>query len=176
MDSASTEYLQIRPMQSHQADDVKRVIMTVVCELFAGDSSQARVEKALRSYETQGLLTDIENSQTHYFDRNGTFLVLLDGERVVGMGGIRPLDESIAELKRMWFLPEYRGRGLGRRLAEELLQFARSAGYTYVRLDTARNQPQALRLYQRLGFHEIPRYNDSSCDVFMELDLTLEGR
>jgi putative acetyltransferase len=68
----------------------------------------------------------------------------------------------------MWFLPAYRGKGYGARMAELLLEFARSAGYTRVKLDTSPVLAAANKLYQRLGFHPIERYNDGPCTIFME--------
>ncbi len=86
------------------------------------------------------------------------------------MGGIRRLEDDTCELKRMWFLREYRGQGLGRQMAQRLLDFAKQQGYTRVRLDMVNTevQAQALRLYERLGFYFIEPYHDSSCAVFME--------
>jgi putative acetyltransferase len=158
-------------MQRDMVQEAKLVVISVVCEMFANDTSPERVAKTLRDYEERGELRDIDEYQDHYLARGGTFLVLLDGSRVVGTGALRPYEGRTAELKRMWFLPAYRGRGLGRKMAEQLLQFAREKGYTRVRLDTGRNQPAALKLYERLGFQEIERYNQSVCDVFMELAL-----
>jgi putative acetyltransferase len=111
---------------------------------------------------------DMDRISSVYTDPFGTFLVLLDGERVVGTGAIRRLDEQICELKRMWFLPAYRGQGYGTRMSEALFEFARSAGYKRVRLDTAPVLAAANRLYQRLGFYPIERYNDGPGTIFME--------
>ncbi|HEY1790383.1 MAG TPA: GNAT family N-acetyltransferase, partial [Verrucomicrobiae bacterium] len=66
---------------------------------------------------------DMDRLSSVYREPNGTFLALLDGERVVGTGAIRHLDEQTCELKRMWFLPDYRGKGYGRRMSEALFEF-----------------------------------------------------
>ena len=110
-------------------------------------------------------MTDLES---HYGPPDGTFLVLLDRERVAGTGAIRRLDAETCELKRMWFLRDYRGKGHGFRMAGLLLDFARRAGYKCVRLDTAPELEQANRLYRRLGFSVIERYNAGPATVFME--------
>lgn len=110
----------------------------------------------------------MDNISSMYREPSGTFLVLLDGKRVVGTGAIRRLDEQTCELKRMWFLPAWRGKGHGARMSEALLQFARSAGYKRVRLDTTPVLAVANRLYQRLGFYLIDRYNDGPGTIFME--------
>ncbi len=155
------QMIEIKPIQLHQVEEVKRVIVAVCSEIF-----QVSEDTILR-YDA---MSDVDDVRSHYLDNNGTFLVLVDEGRVVGCGAIRRLNDDICELKRMWFLKDYRGRGLGIKMAQMLLDFAREAGYKRVRLDTANEekQAQALKLYQRLGFYCIERYNDSSCTVFME--------
>lgn len=151
----------IKPIQLHQAEEVKRVIIAVCYEIWQ------LPEEVIRHYDA---MSDIDDVQSHYFDNNGTFLVLIDGERVVGSGVIRRLNNELCELKRMWFLKDYRGRGLGMKMTQMLLDFASKTGYKKVRLDTMneQKQAQALKLYKRLGFYFIERYNDSPCTVFME--------
>ncbi len=127
--------------------------------------------KLVQQYDAKGDLGDITDFQRHYLDNGGLFLVLMEHGKVVGTGAIRKLSPEVAELKRMWFLPEYRGRGLGRQMTERLLAFAREKNYQRVRLDTDAKSTAAIRLYERLGFQPIARYNDSVCDRFMELQL-----
>lgn len=153
--------IEIKPIQLHQIEAVKRVILEVCQEIWQVP------EETIRRYDA---MSDIDDVRSHYFENNGTFLVLLDDGRVVGSGGIRRLNDDICELKRMWFLKDYRGRGLGMKMAQMLLDFAKTAGYKKVRLDTAdaQKQARALKLYKQLGFYFIERYNDSPCAVFME--------
>jgi putative acetyltransferase len=153
--------IEIKPLQLHQVAEVKRVIVAVCNEIWQVP------EEVIRRYDA---MSDIDDVQSHYFDNNGTFLVLIDDGRVVGCGAIRRLNDDICELKRMWFLKDYRGRGWGTKMAQMLLDFAMITGYLKVRLDTTdeQKQAQALKLYQRLGFYFIERYNDGPCTVFME--------
>ncbi|MBD1839964.1 GNAT family N-acetyltransferase [Coleofasciculus sp. FACHB-64] len=153
--------IEIKPIKSHQVEEVKRVIIAVCNEIWQ------LPEEVIRHYDA---MSDIDDVQSHYFDNKGTFLVLIDEEWVVGSGAIRRLSDDICKLKRMWFIKDYRGRGLGTKMAQMLLDFARIIGYKKVRLDTIdeQKQAQALKLYQRLGFYFIERYNTSPCTVFME--------
>jgi putative acetyltransferase len=90
---------------------------------------------------------------------DGIFLVLRDDAgRAIGCGGIARFDDRRGEVKRMYVVPEARGRGLGRRLLEELEAQARALGYTGVVLETGDRQPEALGLYESAGFARIPCY------------------
>lgn len=157
--------IEIKPIQPHQIEDVKQVILAVCQEIFQVP------EEVIRRHDN---LSDIDQVRSHYFDNRGIFLVLLDGETVVGCGAIRYLSSDtsgdICELKRMWFLNPYRGQGWGTKMSYMLLNFAKRNDYTKVRLDTVDEYKQApaIKLYQRLGFYPIERYNDSACTVFLE--------
>jgi putative acetyltransferase len=153
--------MQIKSIQPHQIEEVKRLIITVCCEVFQMSEAEQR------QYND---LSDLDRVYVRYCDRKGIFLVLLDEQKVVGCGGIRYFSEEICELKRMWFFKEYRGQGWGFQLTKLLFDFARNAGYQKVRLDLAdeKKQSSALNFYRRLGFYFIERYNDSICTVFME--------
>ena len=85
----------------------------------------------------------------------------LDG-RPVGCGGVKRLDASSAELKRIYLDDSARGHGLGRRVLEQLEQHARDLGYERLRLDTGERQPQALGLFQSAGYQQIPDYNGNT--------------
>jgi GNAT superfamily N-acetyltransferase len=92
---------------------------------------------------------------------HGGFLVLLEDGRPVAGGGVKQLDERACEIKRMYVVPDARGRGLGRALLESLEALARDLGYTVARLDTGAKQPGAQRLYERSGYASVPDYNDN---------------
>src|SRR5690606_14797392 len=86
-------------------------------------------------------------------------------------GAIRRLDDTTAELRRMWLLEPYQGRGIGWRMWRELRAFASAAGYRRIRLTTSVESSRANRCYHRLGFDLIERYNDSTEGIFMEKTL-----
>ena len=91
---------------------------------------------------------------------DGAFLVMrMDGEPV-GCGGLTPLAEGAAYLKRMWIAPEARGLGLARRLLAALEDRARAIGYRVVRLETNRALVEAQKLYRSAGYTEVEPFND----------------
>ena len=114
----------------------------------------------------------MDDFQRTYFDNDGIFLVITDEQQLIGTGAIRKIDNKTCELKRLWLLFEYHGSGLGYRMMQELLAFARQKGYERIRLETDRNeQSRAYNFYKRLGFYDIPRYGDHEDDVAMEMIL-----
>ena len=97
---------------------------------------------------------------------HGTYLVLEEDGTAVAGGGVKRLGDGLGEIKRMYVLPEARGRGLARRLLYALEDAARALGYTRARLDTGPAQPGARRLYESAGFVSIPDYNDNRAAAF----------
>ena len=94
-----------------------------------------------------------------FIEPHGVFLVLRDDDdRAVGCGGIARFDDTRGEVKRMYVVPEARGRGLGRRLLEELEGEARRLGYACVVLETGDRQQEAVGLYESTGYERIPCY------------------
>lgn len=94
----------------------------------------------------------------------GTLLLATDHGNHVGAVGVRPLGQGICEMKRLYVRPVARGTGLGRRLAEASLAWARDAGYGAMRLDTLDSLEAARKLYERLGFLAIAPYNPNPPD------------
>jgi Acetyltransferases len=96
-----------------------------------------------------------------------------DGEPV-GVVAVQPLDdEGTCEMKRLYVMPEYRNRGVGRALASAIVEEARELGYDVMRLDTVASMTAARRLYQSLGFEERDAYyhNPLADVVYMERPL-----
>jgi GNAT superfamily N-acetyltransferase len=88
----------------------------------------------------------------------GVFLVASDGGVDLACGGVRRLEESIGEVKRMYVVPSARGRGISRLLLQALVGHAVEIGYAELWLETGLRQPEAMRLYESEGFVSIARY------------------
>lgn len=86
------------------------------------------------------------------------FLVAAVDGRTVGCGAVQPAGPFMGELKRMYVLSEYRGRGIARSLLAALEQFATSLGYERLRLTTGVRQPEAIALYESSGYVRIEPY------------------
>jgi GNAT superfamily N-acetyltransferase len=90
----------------------------------------------------------------------GTFLVGFDADGApVCAGGVKPLDDDTAEIKRMYVVPAARRRGFARVLLGALEDAARDLGYSTVRLDTGPLQAHAQALYESAGYRAIGNFN-----------------
>lgn len=154
-------------MRPEELDAAKTVILVVAAPMFARDeTAQQFIDR------WWNLMTDVNDYARVYAPPRGIFLVALDGETVVGTGAIRSLDDDTAELKRLYVLENYQGRGIGYRLMLALFDFVRETGYRRVWLSNdGEAQSQAARFYERLGFRPIPRYGDSNDTLFMGIEV-----
>lgn len=113
-----------------------------------------------------------ETVAADYEPPHGVFLVAYDDGEAVACGGVRPLGEGAAELKRMFVTPDARGRGFGARLLERLEREARALGYERLRLDTAAPLAEAQSLYRARGYREVDDYNgNAAASHWFEKDL-----
>ena len=109
-----------------------------------------------------------------YAPPRGRLLLAEVDDKPAGCVALRPLETGVCEMKRLYVRPEFRGLGLGRRLAETILNEAKLIGYQVMRLDTVADKMQsAVALYRSLGFREIAPYtvNPEASVVFLEIDL-----
>ena len=93
----------------------------------------------------------------------GIFYLVSIDDQIVGMGGMRPISQDAAEIKRIYVRPEYRGQGVGSLLVQRLLRDALAFGYRRVCLDSAPFQQSANKIYEAIGFHECKPY--PGCEV-----------
>ena len=93
--------------------------------------------------------------------------------QIAGCVALRPLDQERCEIKRLWVREAYRGRSLGRRLAETALREGRAKGYKRACLDTLGQMTEARQLYKSLGFQEIPAYYDNPLEEVLYLEREL---
>lgn len=85
-------------------------------------------------------------------------VVAYQDERAVGCGAIKPLEENVMEVKRMFVFPEERGKGIAPRILSELERWALELGARACCLETGMKQPEAIALYTKSGYERIPNY------------------
>ena len=122
----------------------------------------AIIREVMTSFGAQGPGSAIDDPEVdamsaHYPEPRAAFFVVEERGRVLG-GGIAPLagaDANVCELRKMYFLPEARGRGLGERLLRRCLAAARERGYGRCYLETLTGMDAALKLYTKAGFRPL---------------------
>ena len=137
--------------------------------LFREYSDWLQVDLCFQNFERE--LADLPGD---YARPNGRLWLAWVNQDIAGCIALRSIGDGICEMKRLYVRPEFRGQGLGRLLAEKLIEEARNIGYRKMRLDTLPGRmDRAIAMYRDLGFHEIERYynNPHETALFMELDL-----
>jgi GNAT superfamily N-acetyltransferase len=110
----------------------------------------------------------------NYAPPRGRLLLANYDSELAGCVALHPLEENIAEMKRLYVRPQFRGKRLGFALVQQLLAMARELGYHTIRLDTVEPvMKDAVKMYRRLGFRDIPPYrtNPMKGALYMQLDL-----
>ncbi|HTR27437.1 MAG TPA: GNAT family N-acetyltransferase [Terriglobales bacterium] len=109
-----------------------------------------------------------------YAPPGGRLLLAESDGQLAGCGALHALSPEICEMKRLYLRPQFRGRGIGRAIAERLIADAREIGYRRMRLDTVGPvMKDAVAMYRKLGFKEIEAYraNPMPGTLYMELEL-----
>jgi ribosomal protein S18 acetylase RimI-like enzyme len=105
---------------------------------------------------------------------HGRLLLATIDDKAAGCVALHKLDDEVCEMKRLYVRPQFRGKGLGKVLAERIINEARAIGYTKLRLDTVEPVMRtAVAMYRRLGFREIAPYRPNPIEgaLYMELGL-----
>ena len=106
----------------------------------------------------QNFSAEISNLSDIYGPPRGCLLLARANGKAVGCVAVRNQNGATCEMKRLYVKPEYRGAGLGRRLAENAIRKARQLGYVRIVLDTLPSMAEAQPLYESLGFREVEGY------------------
>jgi putative acetyltransferase len=124
----------------------------------------------------QGFEGELARFPGDYVAPRGALFIAKSNGEAAGCVALRPLDATTGEVKRLYVRPAYRGTGLGVRLAQQVLDTARSAGYERLVLDTLQKMDSAQRLYRRLGFEPIPAYYYNPIPGALYFGLRLDSR
>jgi ribosomal protein S18 acetylase RimI-like enzyme len=142
--------------------------LATVRELFLEYADSLEVDLCFQNFSQE--LVELPGK---YTPPDGGLFLGMEGVSVAGCVALRKLEEGICEMKRLYVRPTFRGRGVGRFLAQSAVDTARARGYRSMRLDTLASMKEAIALYESMGFHRINPYYDNPSDlaVFMELSL-----
>lgn len=106
----------------------------------------------------QGFAEELATLPGRYAPPQGRLLLAWAGEQAAGCVALRPLENGVCEMKRLFIRSAYRGQGLGLMLAQRIIHEAIAVGYTVMRLDTLDTLERAMRIYENLGFQRCAPY------------------
>lgn len=162
----SKKPIHIREIRKADDAQIAKVIREVLVDLGVPKVGTAYADASLdEMWET-------------YNKKKSVYFVVDDNDKIIGGAGISPLDNfegNVCELQKMYFLPEARGKGLGRMMMETCLNKAKALGFEQCYLETLPYMTDAKKLYAKVGFEslEAPMGDTGhySCNVWMIKDL-----
>ncbi|HEY3429535.1 MAG TPA: GNAT family N-acetyltransferase [Cyclobacteriaceae bacterium] len=156
----------LRPLEQKDNPAVRDIIRTVMPEFGASGKGFAIHD------------SEVEDMYAAYTQSRCSYFVWEENGKIYGGGGVAPLqggDTDTCELKKMYFLPEGRGKGSGQLVLSQCLKAAKALGFKYCYLETFNTMTHAMKLYERNGFEKIagPLGNTGhfSCDTFYKRSL-----
>lgn len=143
--------------------------LEAVRSIFREYAESLGIDLAFQQFESE--LADLPGK---FAGPRGQVLLAYHDAELIGCVALRPLDDAVCEMKRLYVRPSGRGLQAGKQLATRICAAARESGYHRIRLDTLPSMQAALRLYASLGFEPIPAYvfNPIPGAIFLECDLT----
>lgn len=143
----------IRKFQKQDAQEVRRLIDEIMHSEFSD---------VLGAFPPH----DLENISESYGGLGEAFFVAVSGERIIGSIGVKKEDERTALIRRIFVSPESRGQRIGRELLEKAIQFCREVGYQEVVFKTTSKMHDAIRLFEKNGFHEKAHLKLGQTDLY----------
>jgi GNAT superfamily N-acetyltransferase len=122
------------------------------------------------SFDVDAMVASDIEDRAKFYPPSGRFYVIRRGDANVGVGCLKRITPSVAEIQRMYVQPHVRGVGAGRLMLQQLLSDAQAIGYEVVRLESLKFLSAAHALYKSVGFAEIAPYSENSMTKYQPLD------
>ncbi len=138
-------------------------------ELFLEYAQSLGVNLCFQNFEEE-----LAGLPGHYAPPHGRLLLAEYEGQLAGCVALHQWEPGVCEMKRLYLRLSFRGKGLGRVIAETIIAEARNIGYRHMRLDTIEPiMKDAVEMYRKLGFREIAPYrpNPIAGAMYMELQL-----
>jgi putative acetyltransferase len=135
--------------------------MTIVEHRIDSEEARSLIEKLDAELRERYSASSVHGVDAGDFIKAGGrfFIVEVDGERA-GCGALRPLDEASAEIKRMYVIEAFRGRGISRLVLNHLESIARDRGHSHVLVETGDRQPEAQSLFRSSGYRQTEPFGE----------------
>jgi len=149
-DPMATPHIRLVPVRTPEHAATAR-------EIFQEYAASLAIDLDFQDFDTE-----LSTLPGEYAEDAGQLLLAYCDDELAGCGALRPISDvdyaNACEMKRLYVRKAFRRFGLGRMLAQALMDQARQAGYSVMLLDTLDDMEAARELYVTLGFHEIPPY------------------
>lgn len=158
----------VKIVPAYESPEAVGILFSEYTDMLIESDSSVQDYLAIQHYEDE-----IRNLEVKYGLPDGRlYLAYWDGE-LAGCIGLRKIDRENGEMKRFYVRPQFRAKGIGRRLMEQIILDAKQIGYPHLLLDTLPFLESAIHMYKKYGFYEIESYNDSPVrtSIYMKLDL-----
>lgn len=133
------------------------------------------IDFLLKCLPESGRNLDLSGRHAFYRDVENNFVAfwcMFDNDKIVGTVAVKKLDKKKCELKSLYLLENYHGKGWGQSLLRKAVVFAEESGYEEMYLDSLSTSKRALALYRKAGFVQTEQYNQNEfADIFMVLNL-----
>lgn len=151
----------------HYPEEIRTLFCEYTNTLVVGDARFAGY------LEKQNFDAELLHLEEKYGTPYGRLYVALWEGKPAGCIGLRKIDEKNCEMKRLYVRPQFRGKGIGRILAQRIVEEAGQIGYRHMYLDTLPFLQTAITMYRNMGFYEVASYNNSPMEnlVYLRLDL-----
>lgn len=158
--------IEILPGYDHEGSI--RMLFQEYTAMLVACSGEVANYLALQNYDKE-----LANLEEKYGPPHGRLYLLTVDGKAAGCVGLRKLDETTCEMKRLYVRPAYRGQKMADLLLQRIIEDGKAIGYCAMLLDTLPFLESAIALYKKWGFRETERYNDSPVadTVFMKLEL-----
>ncbi|MBR5246760.1 MAG: GNAT family N-acetyltransferase [Clostridia bacterium] len=148
-------------------DEIKVLFNEYTNYLVEGDN------KFKEYLEIQKYDNEMEHLEDKYGMPYGRLYLAFCENQVAGCIALRKINDTQCEMKRLYVRPEFRGKGIGKTLAQRVVTDAKEIGYEQMLLDTLPFLEKAIKMYKQMGFYKIDCYNNSPMDnsIYFKLDL-----
>lgn len=147
----------------HSIDELEQVR-----EIFIEYADFLQVDLCFQDFEKE-----LQTLHKVYCPPFGCIILAKEDNQVMGCIALKPIAEGVCEMKRLYVKPAARGNGLGQQLVDELISFAKNAGYKTMKLDTITSLKEAIKLYRIKGFVETEAYVYNPLSEVLYFELTL---